>query len=201
MAIGTVVFDLGGVICRYRPERRLRELALICGRAPEDVHRLLYGSGFVGETERGQWDAAQIVSEVGARLGCVVGRAELTRAWLAPFEVDDEVLELAGRIAEGRRTAIFTNNDLLLREALLDARPELAARFDSIVFSAEVQTVKPAAEAFRRAFVLIGTVASEVLFVDDSDTNVTGALHAGASAIRFRDARRLAAELDGYGIF
>jgi hypothetical protein len=61
MAMSTIIFDLGGVVCRYQPELRLQELARIYGRAPEDVRRVLYESGFIGETELGYWNAEQIV--------------------------------------------------------------------------------------------------------------------------------------------
>lgn len=196
----TLVFDLGGVVCRYRPELRLQALAQIYGRSPDDVHRILYGSGFVGETEAGRWNAAEIVSEIGARLGRPVGRAELQPAWLASFQVDEEVLDLVGRAAARHRAAILTNNDLLLREALLGAHPELGDRFDAIVFSAEIRAVKPTAEAFRRALSIMNAEPADVFFVDDSDTHVTGALQVGMSAVRFRGARQLAADLERHGL-
>ena len=195
MAMSAIIFDLGGVVCRYQPELRLQELARIYGRAPEDVRRVLYESGFIGETELGYWNAEQIVAEVDARLGHPVDRAELERAWLASFQVDEEVLELVGRTAARHRTAIFTNNDLLLREALLRTRPELRERFDDIVFSAEVHAVKPSAESFRRALSVMKADPSEVLFVDDSDTNVASALHVGIPAVHFQSAQQLATEL------
>jgi HAD superfamily hydrolase (TIGR01509 family) len=197
--MGLVIFDLGGVVCRYRPELRLGELARIFGRAPEDVHRVLYGSGFIGETERGAWTAGGIVAEVGIRLGCPVGRGELEAAWLASFEVDEEVLELARRTGKRHRTALFTNNDLLLREALLRTHPNLAGCFGDIVFSAEIQAVKPTAESFRKALAIMKAEHSEALLVDDSENNVAGALRASLSAIHFQGVRRLAAEL-GQGV-
>jgi putative hydrolase of the HAD superfamily len=200
MAISMIVFDLGGVVCRYQPELRLQSLARLYGRAPQDVHRILYGSGFIGETERGRWNAEEIVSEIGVRLGRAVDRAELEPAWLASFPVDEEVLELVGRAAARHRTAVLTNNDLLLREALLSARPDFGDRFGDIVFSAEIQAVKPAAESFGRALSVIKAEPSEVLFIDDSDTNVAGARQAGMTAVRFQHAQQLAAELASYGL-
>ncbi|GAA1379782.1 HAD family hydrolase [Catellatospora chokoriensis] len=200
MAMSTVVFDLGGVVCRYRPERRLQELSRISGRTPADVHRILYGSGFIGETELGQRNAEEIVSEIGARLGRPMDRSELEPAWLASFPVDEEVLELVGRTAVRHRTAILTNNDLLLREALLSARPDFADRFDDIVFSAEIHAVKPAAESFRKALSIMKAEPSQVLFIDDSDTNVAGALQAGLSAVRYQHAQQLANELERYHV-
>src|SRR5690349_3606714 len=99
MALSTIVFDLGGVVCRYEPELRLQELARIYGRAAEDVHRILYASGFIRETEMGYWNAEEIVAEIGVRLGRPVDRAELEPVWLASFPVNEEVLELVGRAA------------------------------------------------------------------------------------------------------
>lgn len=200
MAVSTVVFDLGGVVCRHRPQLRLRELARIYGRTPEDVHRILYVSGFIDETELGTWNAEEIVYEIGTRLGRAVDRAELEIAWLASFPVDDEVLELVGRTAARHRTAVLTNNDLLLREALLGTRPDLAARFDHIVFSAEIRAVKPTAESFRAALSVMGAGPSEVLFIDDSDTHVAGARRAEITAVRFHSAQQLAADLAGSGL-
>jgi HAD superfamily hydrolase (TIGR01509 family) len=196
--MGIVVFDLGGVVCRYRPHLRLRELARIFGRAPEEVHRILYGSGFIGETERGSWTAGEIVAEVGTRLGRPADRDELEPAWLASFEVDDEVLELAGQTAARHRTALFTNNDPLLRESLLGSRPDLTGHFGDIVFSAEIRAVKPTPESYGRALSIMKAEPPEALLVDDSETNVAGALRAGMSAIQFRDVRQLAGELERY---
>ncbi|WP_203690952.1 HAD-IA family hydrolase [Catellatospora coxensis] len=200
MPVSTVVFDLGGVVCRHQPELRLRELARRYGRTVEDVHRILYATGFIGETELGHWNAEEIVSEIGARLGRPVDRAELEPAWLASFPVDEQVLELVGRIAVRHRTAILTNNDLLLREALLGARPDFAGRFGDIVFSAAIHAVKPAAEAFRRTLSIVNAEPSETLFIDDSDSHVAGALQAGICAVRFQSARQLAAELERHGL-
>lgn len=199
MAMSTIVFDLGGVVCRYKPELRLQELAQIYGRTPEDIHRVLYKSGFIGETELGYWSAEQISSEIAARLGRRADRAELERAWLASFQVDEEVLKLVGRTAVRHRTAVLTNNDLLLREALLRIHPELSEHFDDIVFSAEIHAAKPAAESYRRAVSVMMAEPSKVLFVDDSAPNVAGALHAGISAVLFRNARQLATELEERG--
>ncbi|WIN00341.1 HAD-IA family hydrolase [Actinoplanes oblitus] len=196
MAIDTVVFDLGGVVCRYQPELRLRELARLAGREPGEVRRILYGGGFVAQTEMGYWTAEGIVAEIGRRLGRPIGRAELEAAWLAAFPVDDEVLDLVAREATRHRVAVLTNNDLLLREALLRARPEFGDRFGAIVFSAEIHAVKPAAESYRRALSIMDVEPSAVLFVDDSEANVAGSRLAGLSAVRFHHAQQLGAELE-----
>jgi putative hydrolase of the HAD superfamily len=48
-----VVFDMDGVLCRYRIERRLALLASWSGRSPDAIHAAIWGSGFEEEAERG----------------------------------------------------------------------------------------------------------------------------------------------------
>ena len=51
--IRIVVFDMDGVLCRYRIERRLARLAAWSGHSPETIHAAIWGSGFEAEAERG----------------------------------------------------------------------------------------------------------------------------------------------------
>jgi hypothetical protein len=51
--IQMVVFDMDGVLCRYRIERRLALLTSWSGRSPDAIHAAIWGSGFEEEAERG----------------------------------------------------------------------------------------------------------------------------------------------------
>jgi putative hydrolase of the HAD superfamily len=55
-------------------------------------------------------------------------------------------------------------------------------RFDVSAYSWQVGAVKPDPEFFRRVVGMIGVPASEVLFVDDNESNVEGARAAGLVA-------------------
>jgi hypothetical protein len=70
-----VVFDMDGVLCRYRIERRLARLASWSGRTPETIRAAIWGSGFEDEAERGMLSAPQnqqsTLSLVGALSLCI----------------------------------------------------------------------------------------------------------------------------------
>ena len=67
--INAVVFDMDGVLCRYRIERRLAMLASWSGQSPDAIHAAIWRSGFEDEAERGVVSADEYLREFGARMG------------------------------------------------------------------------------------------------------------------------------------
>jgi hypothetical protein len=67
--IKIVVFDMDGVLCRYRIERRLARLAAWSGQSPDAIHAAIWRSGFEDEAERGVMSADDYLRGFGARLG------------------------------------------------------------------------------------------------------------------------------------
>ena len=51
--IKIIVFDMDGVLCHYRRERRLARLAAWSGCSPEAIYAAIWLSGFEDEAERG----------------------------------------------------------------------------------------------------------------------------------------------------
>jgi putative hydrolase of the HAD superfamily len=108
---------------------------------------------------------------------------------------DLEVGRLLDRIrARGVRTAIFSNNysDNI---ALLERRFELRRRFDALVFSFEVESLKPDPTFFYRAADQLGVMPDRILVVDDSAANIRGAAQAGMEGVLFRGAKDLERKL------
>src|SRR5690348_6935071 len=60
--ITAVVFDMDGVLCRYRIERRLALLAAWSGQTPDAIHGAIWRSGFEDEAERGALSADAYLS-------------------------------------------------------------------------------------------------------------------------------------------
>jgi HAD superfamily hydrolase (TIGR01509 family) len=96
--------------------------------------------------------------------------------------------------ARGVRTAIFSNNysDNI---ALLERRFELRRRFDALVFSFEVESLKPDPTFFYRAADQLGVMPDRILVVDDSAANIRGAAQAGMEGVLFRGAKDLERKL------
>jgi HAD superfamily hydrolase (TIGR01509 family) len=199
--ITTVVFDLDGVLCRDRIERRLARLAAGSGHSPEAIHAAIWRSGFEDEAERGVLSADDYLRGFGERLGYPLSAAQWVEARRVAIEPDLAVLALAQQLSIERLVGMFTNNPWLLQRHLAEVFPAVPALFGTrAVFSAELGRRKPDPEAFRRLATRLGCVPDEILSVDDDATSVAGAREAGLSAHRVGGAAGVRAGLAVHGL-
>ncbi len=96
------------------------------------------------------------------------------------------------------RTALLTDNDYLLLDALPRVLPQVESRFDALLFSCKLGVTKPNPLIFTRALDLMGSTPDEAVFIDDKAENVAAAQELGMTAIQFGRAARLGAALDGF---
>lgn len=195
-----LVMDLGGVLCGWLPDRRLHTLAALSGLPPGTVDELVFASGFDDAAERGRFDLAGFTDELRSLLGLGpdVGDDALRAAWATAFEPDARVLALVDRAT--CPTAVFTNNGPLLEAALHHELAAVGEVFDRVLCSWHVGATKPDPAAYAGATEALGVHPSVVLFVDDSDANVTAALEAGWQAHHYTDPLNLTATLRGAGL-
>ena len=200
MTIQVALFDLGGVVCRFRPRRRLAALARASGLAEAEVHARIWGSGLDERCDRGEYDAAGAHRAIGEALGLGLDRPALRALWMLAFEPDPAVLGLVDRVREAVRTGLLTDNGPLLLESMPELLPEVARRFDWLFFSCELRARKPSAELFERAVARTGCRPGAVLLIDDSARNVAGAIACGLQACLYTEPRALARELGARGL-
>jgi HAD superfamily hydrolase (TIGR01509 family) len=199
--IRIVVFDMDGVLCRYRIERRLARLAAWSGHSPEAIHAAIWGSGFEAEAERGGLSADEYLWGFGARLGYPLSAAQWVEARRVAMEPDQAVLALARQLSTARPVGMFTNNPWLLQRHIAEVFPAVPALFGTrAVFSAELGRSKPDPEAFRRLAARLECMADEILYFDDDATYVAGAREAGMSAHRVGGAASVRAGLAVHGL-
>ncbi|WP_406095225.1 HAD family hydrolase [Streptomyces sp. NBC_01013] len=182
-----ILFDLGDVVCHYVPERRLEKLGAACGVSPEDVESALYATGLIDEWDLGNATAGRIHEVVRTELGFTGGLRALQQLWGTAFEPDHDVLRLVNA-ARPRRTALFSNNDALLLDALPRIMPQVAACFDTLVFSCDLGAKKPDPRAFEQALAALSVSPGEALFIDDKSANVQAAENSGITALQFQGA-------------
>src|SRR4029434_1693569 len=113
--IKIVVFDMDGVLCRYRIERRLARLAAWSGHSPEAIYTAIWRSGFEDERERGVMSADDYLRGFGERLGYPLSAAQWVEARRVAIEPDLAVLALARQLSVECLVGMFTNNPLLLK--------------------------------------------------------------------------------------
>jgi glucose-1-phosphatase len=199
--ITTVVFDMDGVLCRYRIERRLARLAAWSGHSPEAIHAAIWRSGFEDEAERGGMSADDYLRGFGERLGYPLSAAQWVEARRVAMEPDRAVLALARQLRLERPVGMFTNNPWLLQRHIAEVFPAVPALFDTrAVFSAELGRSKPDPEAFRRLATRLECAPDEILYFDDDAAYVAGAREAGLSAYRVGGAAGVRAGLAVHGL-
>jgi glucose-1-phosphatase len=187
--INAVVFDMDGVLCRYRIERRLALLASWSGQSPDAIHAAIWLSGFEDEAERGVVSADEYLMGFGERMCYPLSAAQWVEARRAAIEPDLAVLSLARQLSTDHPVGMFTNNPLLLKRHIAEVFPAVADIFGTrAVFSAELGRSKPDPEAFRRLAARLGLAPAEILYFDDDATYVAGAREAGLSAHRVGEA-------------
>lgn len=191
-----LVMDLGGVTCRWIPDRRLVALSRLSGLPPGTVDATVFGSGFDDAGDRGQFPGDAFAAHLRTLLDLPddpATDAALRAAWAQAFEPDPRVLGLIGRAC--CPTALFTNNGPLLEAGLAHELATVAAAFDRLLFSWQMGTTKPDPVAFERATEALGVDPAAVFFVDDHADNVAAARAHGWRAHHFRTDLELRAAL------
>src|SRR6201987_2054013 len=107
-----------------------------------------------------------------------------------------EMLELLDQLRKHIRIAAFTNTMALHWDLLMNREryrfPEL---FSTIFASHLLGDAKPRTEAFQKVLNALGLNPEEVVFIDDSEVNISGASQLGVKGIVFKSVESLRAEL------
>ncbi|SAK63857.1 hydrolase [Caballeronia arationis] len=195
--ISAVLFDMDGVLCEYDRAVRVAHLSAATNRSAEAIRHAIWGSGLEAQADAGALDDARYMSAVDDLLGCAIALEDWLLARRAAMSPNPDVLALASAVSDRSRIAVLTNNCHMVVDNLPFICPDIARVFgsDDVYATASFKALKPAREAYLRCVDAMGVSAAEVLFIDDVDANVTGAIDAGLAACKFTTANALAIEL------
>jgi putative hydrolase of the HAD superfamily len=114
-----------------------------------------------------------------------------SRSWSYP---DPVMAQWARRLrAAGLKTAILSNMPVTVRDYVL--RCPWLPEFDVRVFSCEVGVCKPAPKIYKDCLNQLGAAPSDVLFLDDRESNVRAAQALGMHALLFANPPAAAREI------
>ena len=199
--IKAVVFDMDGVLCDYRIERRLALLAAWSGRSADAIHAAIWRSGFEDDAERGAISADDYLKGFGERMGYPLTAAQWIEARKVATEPDPAVLSLARQLGRDRVIGMLTNNPWLLKRHIAEVFPAVPEIFGArAMFSAELGRSKPDPEVYRRLADRLRIAPSEILYFDDDEPLVMGAREAGLTAYRVGGAAAVRAGLAAHGL-
>jgi putative hydrolase of the HAD superfamily len=184
MPVSAVVFDLGGVLAEFSGVVTLRELAAI--DSDDELWRRWLSCEWVRRFERGhctpQDFAAGVVNDWKLP---ITGAEFLTtfEGWVqAPFEGAEE---LVADTAERVTVAMLSNMNPVHWDLAVSGWP-LVSRFEHVFTSFQLGLIKPDVECFEHVTETLRLAPDSVLFLDDNQINVDGAIAAGLQAVRVR---------------
>lgn len=191
-----MILDYGEVLCHRPPDATFHAMARALGVEPADFerryhqHRLPYDQGMLS--------AGQYWSAVAARAEVEPGAlARLRRMDVEMWcDFDGPMLGWIPRLREaGYKTALLSNMPEDMAEHTR-RKFDWLRHLDFCLLSCEWKLIKPAAEIYRVCVEGLGVPAGESLFIDDRQTNVTGAHEAGLQSVRFQSIEQLRADLN-----
>lgn len=192
-----IVFDLGAVLLRWRPEVVLAR----CLPPPLDLAAAKaavfqgYGGDW-GEYDLGRIEPDALAQRLHARTGYPVAALRaLINAVPEELLPQPAVLALLLQLkAQGQRLSFLSNMPAPCADAL-EARWPFTQWFESGVFSSRVHVSKPDLRIFDLAAAHFGSEPADCLLIDDHPANVQAAREAGWHAHLFVDAPTLLREL------
>lgn len=195
--IQNLVFDIGQVLVRLRPQRLL-SLFAEHGYVPQDLPDVVARVG-LHEYEAGRFDGEELLSRLIALTPQPPPRAAVRAAWLDLFEPIDAMLEFARRARGPYRTFLLSNvGDLHWLE--LDRAYGLHTLTDASLPSYTTGFIKPQSEIYALAERHFALEPASTVFIDDRADNVAAAKARGWHALQHHDVETTFAALRALGI-
>jgi 2-haloacid dehalogenase len=195
-----IVFDIGKVLIHYDPEIPFARLI------PDPDRRRWFFENVCTpawniEQDRGRpWEEAEALL-IGKFPEEEANIRAFRRHWheMVPHAYEDTVAIMEMLIDRGHDVTMLTN---FAADTLVEARERFAflSRSRGVTVSGEVLLLKPQREIYEHHARQFGLAPAHTLFIDDSASNVQGAIDAGWQAIRFVDATTLTRDLAARGI-
>ena len=120
----------------------------------------------------------------------------LIKAWMANWEMNEEMLAFAKKLGKRYDVAVLSNSDLSYEEKYGES---LANVFPTIVYSHRARMAKPDKEIFEYCLKKLGLSPEECIMVDDSQENIKAAKELGMHAIHFKNLENLKKQLELFG--
>ena len=197
----TVIFDMGGVLVDLDIEDCKRVFRQDLGYAGIDsIIDACHQKGIYGDLEEGTLSAEDFRDIVLAESNPGTTPQEVDRAMshilvgIAPYKV-----ELLRRMAGKYDLCMLSNNNPIClpysSQMFTDAGIPLAEIFRKCYMSFEMKALKPSEAFYKAVLADIGRAPEDVVFIDDSQRNVDGAIAAGMPAVYYEPGTDLSALL------
>lgn len=192
-----VVFDVGGVLIKLGGMQQFQDWT---GLTPSTIKARWLAAEAVREFESGRLPFERFASAVIRESGLPIGPDELREemySWTGElFDGAHEVLAETNR--RYRVACLCNSNDIQWPRVRDDLG--LGQWFPDQFVSHELGLAKPQAEIYRHVSTELGITPSQIVFFDDTEPNVAGAVEAGWDAYQVHGTTELRARLVQLGL-
>jgi FMN phosphatase YigB (HAD superfamily) len=198
MKISAVCFDLGKVLLDFNWTQPLMEIAKQSPLPLEEISARLSHDNEILGYERGAITTAKFFTHLKKRLEYKGMAKELRRLFTEIFTPLTENIALAALLAPHYPLAIISNtNDTHI--AYAEGAYSFFTLFPHRIYSHEIGAMKPEPKIYERAREAVGSPdKTEMLFIDDLETNILGAAALGWQTIHLRPDVSLRESLASY---
>ena len=194
-----IVFDLGGVVFRWQPDRIIRHVFRNPG-VQDLVRSEIFEHADWVELDRGTMTLDQAIDRGASRTGLPRGKIEqllnTVPLSLTPIE---ETIELIRALKASKNRLFVLSNMHAASISHLEKNHMIWDMFDGIVISSRIKRVKPETEIYEHLLSEFGLNAADTVFIDDLRENLAAASKIGIRTIRFVDAEQCRHDLANLG--
>ncbi len=201
--IKAVIFDLGGVVVKWRDEIAFRKAAKIAGVPFSKLRKYSYPEIpriWKGQiTEKEFW--RHVLKKCGVEKNNILQKVDdiWSEEYRKKNRLNKEVIKIIMKLRGKYRLGVISN--LVLLHDVVNRKRNYYKYLQHEVLSYKVGLIKPDPRIYRLAAKKVGCIPQECVFIDDKSVNVAGARRAGMNAIHFRNAAQLRKDLRKYGVY
>ena len=194
-----IVFDLGGVVFRWQPDRIIRHVFRNPG-VQDLVRSEIFEHADWVELDRGTMTLDQAIDRGTSRTGLPRGKIEqLLNAVPLSLTPIEETIELIRALKASKNRLFVLSNMHAASISHLEKNHMIWDMFDGIVISSRIKRVKPETEIYEHLLSEFGLNAADTVFIDDLRENLAAASKIGIRTIRFVDAEQCRHDLANLG--
>ena len=197
-----LIFDMGGVLVDLDIEDCKRAFKEGPGYTKiDEIIDPCHQKGIYGDLEEGTLSAEDFRKIVLSDSRPGASEEDVDKAmWHILVGIEPYKVSLLRRLAESYELYMLSNNNAIClprsRQIFAEAGVPLEEIFRKCYFSFEMKALKPSEAFYKAVMEDIGGDPETMLFIDDSQRNVDGALKAGLPAVYYEPGTDLEALLD-----
>lgn len=195
-----IVFDLGGVVVRWEPDKIISE-TFTDPKTQALVRAGVFEHPDWRELDRGTLPLAEAIERAAARTGIEASAIYelMNRVPLALTEIP-ETVDLLYRLRAAGHDLYYLSNMHVSSIEHLERECSFWNVFNGGIISCRVHQIKPEPAMYRALLGKYTLHGADIMFIDDTEANLIAAADEGIGTILFKNARQCSERLRTLGI-